>query len=79
MLNVQSTRLASFVYGRVSARVASLELRYRDGDVTTVRPVEGYVLAAVPARHARDGHRVTTIVGRDEHGKEVGRQRFRPG
>lgn len=66
-----------FVYRRVHPRVALLEILYRDGDVSTTKAVDGYVLYAVPARHAREGHRVTVVVARDASDKEVGRQDFR--
>ena len=75
-LSQQSTRRAAFVYGRAAADVASVELRYRDGDVETVKPVRGLLLHAVPSRHARDGHRLTIAVARDAEGNEVTRQRL---
>jgi hypothetical protein len=76
-LGVGGQGRAWFIHGRVHPRVALLEIVYRDGDVTTTEAVDGYVLYAVPARHARERHRVTAAVGRDARGKEVGRQDFR--
>lgn len=75
-LGIQNTRLASFVHGRVAPNVSSLELHYRDGATTTATPVEDHVLSAVPSRQARDGHRLTHVVGRDARGREVARQDF---
>jgi hypothetical protein len=73
-LQVQNTRLATFVYGRVQSDVDSVELRYRDGAAETVKPIDGFLLHAVPAKQARDGHRVTLAIARDAEGTERGRQ-----
>lgn len=73
-LQVQNTRLAAFVYGRVRPDVDSVELRYRDGATETVKPVDGILLHAVPGRQARDGHRLTLAIGRDAEGAVLGRQ-----
>jgi len=78
-LQVQNTRLASFVYGRVRSNVDSVELRYRDGASETVNPVDGILLHAVPAPHAREGHRVTLAIARDAEGAALGRQRLGSG
>lgn len=73
-LQVQNTRLAAFVLGRVRSDVDSVELRYRDGASETVNPVDGFLLHAVSARHARDGYRVTLAIARDAEGAALGRQ-----
>jgi len=75
-LQIQNTRLATFVYGRLRAEVVAVELRYRDGDRETVKPVNGLLLHPVPARHARDGHRITFALARDATGNPLGRQRL---
>jgi len=78
-LQIQNTRLAAFVYGRVRSDVESVELSYRDGYSETLKPVDGLLLHAVPARQARDGHRVTLAVGRDAEGAALGRQQLGSG
>ena len=62
--------------GEVGAHVATVELRYQDGDVQRVQPVEGFVLAEVPSRHWPKGHRLDAIVALDASGRAIARQPF---
>jgi hypothetical protein len=66
------------LFGPVSPDIASLELRYDDGEVERVDAVEGFVLHEIPSKHYERGHRLRVLVGLDAHGDEVARRR-RPG
>ena len=60
-------------FADVDPRVASIDLRFADGDEVTVRPQEGFVLYAVPAVHLREGHEATEIVPRRADGSVITR------
>lgn len=62
--------------GAVGAGVASVELRFQDGDVIELPAAEGYVLGEIPARHYTPGTRLTLAIARDAANAEVGRQSF---
>ena len=64
--------------GAVGEHVASVELRFQDGDVVELPTAEGYVLGELPARHYPLGHRLDLAVARDAAGVEVGRKIFDP-
>jgi hypothetical protein len=64
--------------GPVGDHVASVELRFQDGDKIELTAAEGYVLGEVPARHYPPGHRLDLAVARDAAGVEVGRKNFDP-
>jgi hypothetical protein len=51
--------------GAVQARVASVELRFADGDRVVVHPQQGFVLYELPAEHLVRGHEATEITSRD--------------
>jgi hypothetical protein len=59
--------------GRVGPGVATVELRFDDGSVETVRSREGFVLYEFGTHR----HPVVAIA-RDEFGAELGRHRYRP-
>lgn len=65
-----------FLDGPVSEDVAEVELRFEDGAMLSVDPVEGYVVFGIPLEHHALAHRLELAVGRDGSGAEVGRQRF---
>jgi hypothetical protein len=54
--------------------VATVVLRFEDGDDVELSAVEGFVYYAIPARHYPRGHRLEQIVGRDSNGRDVGRK-----
>ena len=64
--------------GAVGEHVASVELRFQDGDVVELPTAEGYVLGELPARHCPLRHRLDLAVARDAAGVEVGRKIFDP-
>jgi hypothetical protein len=55
----------------VAANVATVELRYEDGDRAELEPVDGFLLSVIPREHYRRGHRLEQLVWRDESGREV--------
>jgi hypothetical protein len=59
--------------GEVSPEVAVYELRYQDGNVERVRPVEGFVLHEIPVSHYPRGNRLELVRALDRDGKEVAR------
>ena len=62
--------------GAVGEHVASVELRFQDGDVIELPAAEGYVLGEIPARHHTPGTRLTLAIARNAAGAEVGRESF---
>jgi hypothetical protein len=55
----------------VSDGVATVELRYEDGERTELEPVDGFLLYAIPLEHYPRGHRIEGIVWRDGEGREI--------
>jgi len=64
--------------GAVGAAVASVQLRFQDGDVIDLRAAEGYVLGEIPMRHYAPGKRLTLVIARNAAGAEVGRKSLDP-
>jgi len=64
--------------GAVGEQVASVELRFQDGDAIELPAAEGHVLGELPARHFAPGTRLMLAVARDAAGTEVGRKSFDP-
>ncbi|MDQ2911278.1 MAG: hypothetical protein M3R39_09740 [Actinomycetota bacterium] len=62
--------------GEVGEEVAALELRYQDGEVQRLQPVEGFVLAEIPSQHWPQGHRLYQVVALDALGREMSRRPF---
>jgi hypothetical protein len=54
--------------GWAGDQVASVVVRYADGDEETVHPRDGFVLYRLPAAHLTPGHQVTTLLGEDSTG-----------
>jgi hypothetical protein len=65
-----------FVFGRVRADVATVVVRFADGEHASVAPAEGFVLYTVPRKHLAPGHQVVAAAGRNEAGATVGTQSF---
>lgn len=57
------------LHGRVSPRVASVDIRFEGGDVATVRPVEGFFL-----RELAHDEKPTIVVARDGNATELERR-----
>jgi hypothetical protein len=65
------------VAGQVRSDVATYELRYEDGDVERVEPVESFVLHEIPSRHYARGHRLERIRALDRNGAVLAGQALR--
>ena len=55
----------------VAAGVETVRLRYEDGTLTELEPVDGFLLYVIPPRHYARGHRLEAIVWLDAAGAEV--------
>ncbi len=60
--------------GQVRDEVAVVELRYEDGDMERVKPVEGMILHEIPPTHYERGHRLELAIALDSKGSVVERQ-----
>lgn len=76
-LGTQQGKEFVLLYGHVAAAVDVVELRFEDGEVVRLRPVESTVLFAIPREHFPRGKRLELVIVRDAEGREVGRQRMR--
>lgn len=61
--------------GAVAEKVASVELRFEDGDRAVVTPQHGFVLYEIPREHLAPGREAAQLVGRDILGNELHRVR----
>lgn len=59
--------------GQVRADVATYELRYEDGTVERLEPVEGFILHEIPPSHYPRGHRLELVRALDRDDKELAR------
>lgn len=64
------------VAGRVGDDVARNRLRYEDGAVELVEPIEGFVIYEIPAGRYPRGKRLHTIEALNADGKLLARERF---
>lgn len=66
-----------FVYGNVREDVARIRLVYADGDEQQIEPgAYGYVLYVIPPEHRNEATRFVEVVGLDQQGGVIDRQRF---
>jgi hypothetical protein len=67
---------AAFVLlaGAVREDVATYELRYEDGAVERLHPVEGFIMHEIPSSHYARGHRLELVIARARDGHELARQ-----
>ena len=61
------------VHGFVASRVASLELRFEDGETVPLRLAEGFFLYELPRSHYSEGHLPSVLIARDRAGHVIGR------
>lgn len=64
-----------FLEGSVGPQIATLTLEYEDGTTADVPIVERFVLFSIERKHFREGTRPLWLVGRDQAGREVARER----
>jgi len=62
--------------GQVRPQVAAVELRYEDGKVERLKPIEGFVLYEIPSTHYPRGSRLEVAVAIDENGRVLESQQF---
>jgi hypothetical protein len=60
--------------GQVREDVATYELRYEDGAVERLHPVEGFILHEITSSHYSRGHRLESVIARARDGHELARQ-----
>lgn len=60
----------------VKPSVARVELRFQDGFLVSLRPVEGYVLYDIPKTHWRPGHRLFLAVAYGTRGNPLQREQI---
>jgi hypothetical protein len=67
-----------FVIGRVHGDVATVELRFADGEHMAIKPTSGFVLYALWRPHLAPGHGLVAATGRDARRKILGTESFLP-
>jgi hypothetical protein len=60
--------------GQVRDDVATYELRYEDGALERLHPVEGSILHEIPSRHYMRGHRLERMIARGRDGHIIAQQ-----
>jgi hypothetical protein len=75
-LSIGTKRVLFFAQAKPA--VAAIALRYQDGSVERVTPVEGFVLHEIAPAHYTRGTRLVAAVGFDRQGRAVFRQAFGP-
>jgi hypothetical protein len=75
-LSIGTRRVLYFAH--LKPVVAEVELRYQDGTIEHVKPVDGFILHEVGPTHYKLGHRLKTAVGLNAHGAIVASHPFTP-
>ncbi|MER3410832.1 MAG: hypothetical protein C4306_12350 [Thermoleophilia bacterium] len=68
-LRLVPTRQDVLVVGAVAATIASVEVRFADGERAVVQPEEGVVLLPVPHAHLQPGKEAAEVIGLDRRGE----------
>jgi hypothetical protein len=63
----------TFLEAQLAPKATSLELRLDDGSVVRKKPIESFVLYAVP-----EGRALTTVIARSAGGTALAQRRFGP-
>jgi hypothetical protein len=66
------------LFGHAKPRVATVELRYQNGENERLTPAEGFVLHEITPAHYKRGTRLTAAVALDRNGKAIYTERFGP-
>lgn len=69
---------AEFIQGRVRPDVKSVRMNFADGSTTTVKPNNGFVLAAVSRKQLTAGAKLTSVDGFNAAHRRVGHESFQP-
>jgi hypothetical protein len=65
-------------FAEAKSDVATVELRYQDGETERLTPVDGFVLAEITPAHYKLGTRLVAAVALDQGGKTIDTQRYQP-
>lgn len=65
-------------FAQTTPDVATVELRYQNGESEQLTPVEGFVLTEITPNHYAQGSRLVSAVALDESGNAVDTERFHP-
>ena len=66
-----------FLIGQVPPSVASVRVTFADGAGTSVRPISGFVVSAIPSEHVVDGRVFVELAAYDASGRELDRSGLR--
>jgi hypothetical protein len=66
-----------FLTGQVPPSVASVRETFADGTSTSVRPISGFVVDAIPSEHVVDGRVFVGLAAYDASGRELDRSGLR--
>ena len=69
---------AQFIEGHVRSDVATVKVKFADGDTMTVTPIEEFVLAVVPRQHLAKNSQVASATAYDAAGHRVGSESLLP-
>jgi hypothetical protein len=65
---LSTTGGGTLLIGETAAGIASVRLYYRDGNEQLIHPIEGLIIAEIPARQLAAGHQATKLIAQDESG-----------
>jgi hypothetical protein len=66
-----------FLTGQVPPPVASVRVTFADGTSTSVPPISGFVVYAIPGEHVVDGRVFVELAAYDASGRELDRSGLR--
>jgi hypothetical protein len=66
------------LFGQAKPEVATVELRYQNGDSEQLTPSDGFVLTEITPAHYKPGTRLVSAQALDASGKAIYTERFRP-
>ncbi|MFL5914879.1 MAG: hypothetical protein ACJ752_04480 [Gaiellaceae bacterium] len=75
-LSGAATRI--LLFGHAKPQVATVELRYQNGENERLTPIEGFVLTEIMPAHYKRGTRIVAAVALNASGKAIYTERFRP-
>jgi hypothetical protein len=76
-LHFDYDRGSVFLIGQVPPSVASVRVTFADGAGTSVRPISGFVVYAIPSEHVVDGRVFVELAAYDASGRELDRSGLR--
>jgi hypothetical protein len=73
-LHLDYDRADLFLTGQVPPPVASVRVTFADGTSTSVSPISGFVVYAIPSQHVADGRVFVGLTAYDASGRELDRR-----